>query len=109
MEKQRTPKQNNSLHEYFEQLAEELNDSGLDMRKVLKEAISIPWNKDTIKEYLWRPVQEAQIGKKSTTKLTTKEVDLIYNTLNRYLGEKFGIIVSFPRRNHGLRHLDNSK
>jgi hypothetical protein len=96
MEKQRTPKQNNSLHEYFERLAEELNDSGLDMRKVLKEAISIPWNKDTIKEYLWKPVQESQIGKKSTTELTTKEVDLVYITLNRHLGEKFGISVSFP-------------
>lgn len=98
MEKQRTNRQNSALHEYFERLAEELNDSGLDMRKVLKEAVSIPWNKDTIKEYLWKPIEEAQLGKKSTTELTTKEVDLIYNTLNRHLGEKFGISVEFPRR-----------
>jgi len=99
VEKQRTPKQNNSLHEYFERLAEELNDSGLEMKKVLSEnATDIPWTPTTTKECLWKPIQEEQLRKKSTTKLTTKEVDLIYTTLNRYLGEKFGISVEFPRR-----------
>ena len=95
----RTTRQNSALHEFFERLAVELNDAGLEMRKVLSEkATDIPWTATTIKECLWKPIQEAQLRKKSTTELTTKEVDLIYNTLNRHLGEKFGISVEFPRR-----------
>lgn len=95
-EKQRTITQNSALHLFFEMLACELNNAGYDMRKVMKENVDIPWNKDTVKEYLWKPVQEMQLLKKSTTELEKKEVDLIYETLNRHLGERFGIHVEFP-------------
>lgn len=92
----RTPTQNNSLHLYFRLLAQELNDAGLDMKKVLKPSVDISWNEDNIKEYIWRPIQNAQLLKKSTKDLTTKEVDLVYNTINRHLSEKFGIHLPFP-------------
>ncbi len=95
-EKQRTNRQNRALHLYFKMLADVLNDAGLDMKKVLKPEIDIPWSKDTIKEYLWRPIQKAQVMKESTTQLTTKEIDLIFDTLNRHLSEKFGITEPFP-------------
>jgi hypothetical protein len=95
-EKQRTIKQNNSLHLMFSQLADELNFAGLDMRKTLKPDIDIPWSGETIKEYLWRPIMKAQINKDSTTELTTKEIDEIFDTINRHLGEKFGLTISFP-------------
>lgn len=95
MDKKRTNLQNRALHIYFQMLANALNDSGLDMKKVLKPEVDIPWNKDTVKNYLWRPIQKAQIGKESTTELTTKEIDLIFNTLNRHIA-KFGIHEPFP-------------
>ena len=66
------------------------------MRKTLKPEIDIPWNSKTIKEYLFRPIMKAQIQKDSTKDLETKEVDLIFSTLNRHLSEKFGITVDFP-------------
>jgi len=66
------------------------------MRKVLKPEVDIPWNGRTVKEFLWRPIQETQLRKSSTTELTTKEIDEVFNTINRYLGEKFGIHVPFP-------------
>lgn len=94
--KQRTLKQNNALHKMFELLADELNTAGLDMRKTLKESIDIPWSKDTVKDYLWRPIQKAQLQKSSTTELTTKDIDSVFETLNRHLGEKFGLHVDFP-------------
>ena len=94
--RQRTIRQNNALHKYFELLAEELNEAGLDMKKTLKPSIDIPWDKHGVKEYLWRPIQEAMLGKKSTTKLNTKEIDKIYDTLNRHLSERFGLTVLFP-------------
>lgn len=95
-EKQRTDQQNKSLHLYFTQLAETLNDAGLDMRKVLRPSIDIPWSGETIKEYLWKPIMEFQLQKSSTTELTTKEIDEIYDTINRHLSEKFGITVEWP-------------
>lgn len=95
-EKQRTLRQNRALHKLFGLIAEELNNSGYDMRRTLKEGVDIPWNADTVKNYLWRPVQEAQLGKESTTELTTKDMDRVFDTLNRYFGEKFGLHIPFP-------------
>lgn len=95
MEK-RTNRQNNALHVLFKLLADELNDRGLDMRKTLKPGVEIPWTGDSVKEYLWRPIQQAQLNKKSTTELTTKEIDAVFDTINRHIGEKFGLFVPFP-------------
>lgn len=110
-DKKRTAQQNRALHLYFTHLSEELNNAGLDMRRTLKPEIDIPWNSKTIKEYLWRPIQQAQIQKKSTTELNTDEIDLVFNTLNRHLSEKFGITVEFPsieslllKENYGKTH-----
>jgi hypothetical protein len=92
----RTNRQNNALHVLFKLLADELNDRGLDMRKTLKPGVEIPWTGDSVKEYLWRPIQQAQLNKKSTTELTTKEIDAVFDTINRHIGEKFGLFVPFP-------------
>lgn len=92
----RTTRQNSAMHKYYELLASELNESGLSMMKVLKKDAEIPWTPDSIKNFLWRPIQEAQTGKKSTTRLNTKEVSEVYETLNRHLGDKFSVHVPFP-------------
>lgn len=94
MEDKRTLQQNKALHKYFELLAIELNDAGLDMKKVI--TVDVPWNALTIKEWIWKPVQEAQLLKKSTTELTTPEVSKVYDTVNRLMAEKFGVSVPFP-------------
>lgn len=96
MDKKRTLTQNNALHLMFDQLAEKLNDAGFDMKKTLKPSIDIPWSKMSVKEYLWRPVQKAQLGKESTTDLTTKEIDEVFETLCRHLRQKLGIEIHFP-------------
>jgi len=92
----RTPKQNNSIHAYFDLLADELNAAGLDMRQVLKPSVDIPWTASSIKEFIWKPIQKAMLGKESTTELETKEVDKVFDVLNRHMGEKFNIHVPFP-------------
>lgn len=93
---QRTSKQNAALHVYFNLLAEALNDAGYDMRRTLKQDIDISWTPDNIKNYLWRPIQEAKVNKHSTTELTTKEIDSVFDELNRHLGTKLGVHVPFP-------------
>ena len=94
--KQRTPSQNRALHLLFSELAKELNDHGLDMRKTLKPTIDIPWSGATVKEFLWKPVMKAQLNKESTTEMTTKEIDQVFDTINRHIGEKFGLHLDFP-------------
>ena len=94
-DQRRTMQQNKAMHLWFQQIADTLNDAGLDMRKVLKPHIDIPWTKDNVKEFMWRPVQTAVCLKKSTTKLTPKEVTLIFDTFNRHLA-KFGVHIPFP-------------
>jgi hypothetical protein len=95
-EDKRTLKQNRALHLMFDHLSKELNDAGLDMKRTLKPEIDIPWSDRTVKEFIWRPVMEAQLGKKSTTELTTKDIDMVFTTINKHLGEKFGIEIEFP-------------
>ena len=107
--KQRTLQQNKALHLLFNMLSDELNTAGLDMRKTLKASIDILWNGDTVKEYLWRPIQEAQLRKKSTTELTTRDIDKVFETLNRHLGERFQIHVDFPSISEVLDSLDNNE
>lgn len=105
--KQRSNQQNKSLHLFFELLANELNMAGLDMKKVLKPTVDIPWTKTTIKEHLWKPLQNAYNLKKSTTELTTAEVSQIYDVLNRHLGEKFSIHVPFPSEEQTEEYLNS--
>lgn len=93
---QRTNQQNKALHTYYSLLANTLNAAGYDMKRTLKQDVEIPWTPETVKNYLWRPVQSAQLQKESTTELTTREIDAVWETLNRHLGEKFGVFVPFP-------------
>ena len=95
MADKRTLQQNKSLHLYFEFVAQTLNDAGLDMRAVLKPNVEIPWNKDTVKEHLWRPIQKLQLQKKSTTELEKRDIDKVYETMNRHLGYH-GVHIPFP-------------
>ena len=95
---QRTSQQNKALHKYFTLLADELNAAGYDMRKTLQESIDIPWTPTNIKSFLWKPVQEAMLEKESTTELTTKDIDMIYDVINKTIGERTGVHVPFPSK-----------
>lgn len=93
---QRTLKQNRSLHKYCELLAEAFNDAGLDMKKVLKPEVEIPWTKYSAKEYLWRPIQLVMTGHLSTAEAETVDYGEIYKVLDRHLAQKFGVSVAWP-------------
>ena len=108
--KTRTDKQNKALHLWCTLMADELNNDGLDMRKVLKENVNIPWTKTTVKEYIWRPIQKALTTKISTTEIDTNEPSVIWEIINRHLGEKFGVEVpSFPSEEQTKAFIDSFK
>lgn len=94
----RTNQQSKALHLGMEFIAEELNNAGYDMKKVLKQEVDIPWTKETVKEYLFKPIMKALYHHESTTDLKkTEEIEKVWDTLMRHLGEKFHIeYVPFP-------------
>ena len=92
----RTLKQNNSIHKFCDQLADTLNDAGLDQRAVLKETVEIPWTMEAVKRQMWKPIQNLMYDIESTTELTTDQVSKVWETMNRHLGQKFGVHVPFP-------------
>ncbi len=94
-ERQRTGQQNRSLHLYFTFVAGILVENNIDMKLLLQDGIDIPPTPTNVKEVLWRPIQVAQLGKKSTTQLTTKEIDQIFDTVNRHIA-KHGVHIPFP-------------
>lgn len=96
LKKTRTSQQNRALHLWFTQLANTLNEAGFDMRKVIRPDVEISWSMLSIKNYLWRPLQETILKKKSTTQLTTQEIDQIYDQVNRIIAERTGVFVPFP-------------
>ena len=96
--KSRTIPQNSSLHQYCEWVAADLNARGLDMVKVLKPGVEIPWSKISVKQHIWRPVQEIHFGTASTKKLERPDLSIIYDVINRHLSNKFGVHVPFPSK-----------
>jgi len=93
----RTITQNSSLHLFFTQLAEELNNHGMDMRKLIRQEVEISWTAYSVKEYLWKPLQRVLIGAKSTTQLDKiSDINLVYDNLNRIISERTKGEIKFP-------------
>lgn len=92
----RSTLQNASLHLLCQQLADELNAAGLDVRKTLRQDVEIPWTKDSVKELIWRPIMKAMTGNQSTIKLNRVQPSDIYHVLMRHMSEKHGIYLPWP-------------
>lgn len=99
--KQRTDQQRKAIEVYCRNLADALNDAGLDQRAVMasmRDGVSLPWSQERVKDVLWREIQFAMLGKKSTTGLTTTEISAVYEPLNRWTAQTLGVSVQFPSR-----------
>ena len=89
----RTDQQNKALHKYFRMLAEALAEQHYDFRDL---KIELKPTEYLVKEFMWRPIQEALYGSKSTTELEKMEIADIYDHLNRALSDRLGVHVPFP-------------
>lgn len=93
----RTIQQNRSGHKWCELLAESLNDAGytLNSEEVLR--LPVPWSKEAVKEYLFKPVMRKMYpDKTSTAQLTRSEWSSVVEALNLALGERVGVYVGYP-------------
>lgn len=99
--------QNAALHKLFSIMADELNDAGLDMKVVFKkmaeEGVDVPWDKDSIKQGIWRPIQTSLTGKASTTEISRVEPSAVYDVMARFFADRFGYRAPpFPSKNNQM-------
>lgn len=91
--KQRTSAQNRALHKYCTELARELNNAGIGIDVFFKN-IEADHTMESVKN-LWRSFAKVKYGKSSTAELSTKQINNIYDEVNRHISQ-FGIHMSFP-------------
>jgi hypothetical protein len=91
--KLRTGQQNKCLHQWLTQVAMTLDEAGLDIRTTMKADFELPWTGVAAKEYLWKPVQQVLANVESTTEASTKEYQLICETITRHIGQNLGVVL----------------
>lgn len=94
--KQRTKRQNRSMHLLMAHIADGLNESGLYMQRVLKHDAEIQWTPEAAKNYLLRPFIRAMYGKESTTDLTTDEIGKAMDMMIDHLAKTTGKVFEIP-------------
>lgn len=92
----RTEKQNNAMHLWFRQMAEELNNAGYSATHPFNEEIEVPFTEVLVKEMLYKPIIKAMYDKKSTTGLSGRQLSEAAEVLIRWLVEHKEILVPFP-------------
>ena len=102
--KKRSLRQNRSLYLWFELVSKEFNDAGIDMRKFIEDGIDIPFTPETVKSHLWKPVMEGYLEKTSTTELQSKDIDKIYDILNKHIGERTNLHIPFPNKDYNAEY-----
>lgn len=94
---QRSLQQNKSCHKYFTELADALNEAGVDQRLFIDhlKGWEVPITADFIK-HIWKLKQQKMFLTDSTTKMTTDQVSKVYDQINMFVGQEFGVHTPFP-------------
>lgn len=105
----RTLTQNKALHQYFALIANELINQGQTMQDVVEKInmTEIYPSMKTVKELIWRPIMEAQIGKVSSRELTTAEINQVYEPMAQFLSTNFEISIPFPSQENTDNYLQS--
>jgi len=80
--KQRTPTQNRAMRLYCDKMSKALNAAGYTVAMTLSKPLEIPWTKDLFVELIWRTVQQAITGHRSTKEPTRLQYIEIYDSVN---------------------------
>ena len=96
----RTKKQNDCLHQSLRGLGDTFNDAGLDMRKVLKPGVDIPWTAESVKKFMFNPISMVMFDRTSS-KLSTIEIQKVWQVMIRHSGENHGVTVGWPDHLNG--------
>lgn len=101
--KNRTSQQNRSLHLFFALIANMYNEVGQTHTNMM--GIETIWTAAMVKELLWRPLQISLFNIQSTTKLDSKQLTLIADTIIDYFAGQ-GYFIQFPNFQDFLNKID---
>jgi len=93
--KTRTGQQRKAIEVYCSLLADAFNEAGLTVQAVLEKTLDCDWNQSMVKDAIFKKATGRILDKDSTTKLSSSEVTIVYDTVNRFAAQ-FGIHVAFP-------------
>lgn len=99
----RTGSQNNSIHLFFEWIANAFNELGHTYTNPM--GIETFWTKNLVKEVIWKPLQMSLYGTDSTTKLEKDQINLIADGIIKHFSEQ-GYELKFPSLQSFLNHID---
>lgn len=96
----RSSKTNSALHLYFSFIANELNELGIQYQYtgISGKTFELRYTSDLVKEFIFRPIMKAMFNKKSTTRLTNKEINEIIDVITVFFAER-GVVLIFPSIN----------
>lgn len=95
--------QQNSIWLWCSLIASELSKHEVSMVQLLasmRRSADIYPTKDSVREFIWKPVQKAITGKQSMTYLERTELDQIIDPIAKFLGESHYLDVAFPSKEH---------
>ncbi len=91
----RTQQQNKCLHSYLSQIADQMNDAGIDFKMTVQLPVS--FTMENMKEYMFKPIMRGMYPDiDSTSELTTKQLQLVYERFNAAISTRFGVGGDFP-------------
>ena len=95
-------KQMSSMHIYYREIAEQLNEAGFDIQRAIDMVairISVGFTEENVKSIFGKAVIESLFpDKDSHTRLSTTQTQMVYETLNLAIAERFGISIPFPEK-----------
>ena len=98
----RTVKQNKCAHAYCGQLADALNSAGYDFNDGIVIRMPVSFTPENVKESMFKKVMISLYpDKKSTTELSTEQMQFVYENLNKFTTGLFGIGLDWPSRDNG--------
>lgn len=102
----RTDQQRKAIEVYCREVAKALWAKGVSMQHVMREIrkVELIPTQERIKRDVWNEMSNALFGKESSTLLEKSEVTMVYEVMNKWLGERFEIHVPFP---HDKEDIDN--
>lgn len=94
----RTSQQNKAIHVYCHNVALAMNEHGFDLEAILNaKKVDVPCTPENIKDVVFKGIMVVLFPEiTSTTELETNQVTKVYETMNRWLGNNFGVHVPFP-------------
>lgn len=99
-----TNQQRKATHKYFEEVARELNNQGIDV-KVLVSNLRVDATPEMMKN-IYRAIGKEKFGITSTEELTTGQVTQCYEEMNRLLAS-VGISIAFPSQENTEEYLNS--